>query len=117
MSYSPSASSPPLEATGIASGKSGEFDADRYDGRMPYRRCGRSGLLLPVLSLGGYETFGGYRGADEARRCLLRAFDLGITHFDFANNYGTPPGNSEIICGEILKELPRDEIILSSKAG
>ncbi|HLZ10307.1 MAG TPA: aldo/keto reductase [Chloroflexota bacterium] len=84
---------------------------------MPYRRCGRSGLLLPVISLGGYETFGGYRGADEARRCLLRAFDLGITHFDFANNYGTPPGNSEIICGEILRQLPRDEIILSSKAG
>jgi L-glyceraldehyde 3-phosphate reductase len=117
MSLSPSAAIPPLEATAIASGKSGAFDAERYDGRMPYRRCGRSGLLLPVISLGGYETFGGYRGSDEARQCLLRAFDLGITHFDFANNYGTPPGNSEIVCGKILKELPRDEITLSSKAG
>ena len=117
MTDSAAASASPLDASGIANGKTGAFDANRYDGRMPYRRCGRSGLLLPIISLGGYETFGGYRGSDEARRCLLRAFDLGITHFDFANNYGTPPGNSEIICGEILKELPRDEIILSSKAG
>src|SRR5262249_35462149 len=52
-----------------------------------------------------------------ARQCLLRAFDLGITHFDFANNYGKPPGNSEIVCGRILKELPRDELVISSKAG
>lgn len=117
MSVSPAPAIPPLDATNIANGMTGSFDASRYDGRMPYRRCGRSGLLLPIISLGGYETFGGYRGSDEARRCLLRAFDLGITHFDFANNYGTPPGNSEIVCGEILKELPRDEIILSSKAG
>lgn len=117
MSVSPTPAIPPLDATNIAGGWTGAFDPNRYDGRMPYRRCGRSGLLLPIISLGGYETFGGYRGSDEARRCLLRAFDLGITHFDFANNYGTPPGNSEIVCGEILKELPRDEIILSSKAG
>ena len=89
---------------------------DRYD-KMKYRRCGRSGLMLPAISLGGWETFGGYRGEETARQCLLRAFDLGITHFDFANNYGTPPGNSEIVCGKILKELPRDEMILSSKAG
>lgn len=107
----------PLAATGIAGGMEDRFDPNRYDGRMPYRRSGRSGLLLPAISLGGWETFGGYRGAETARRCLLRAFDLGITHFDFANNYGTPPGNSEIICGEILKELPRDELIISSKAG
>jgi L-glyceraldehyde 3-phosphate reductase len=117
MSATPAPAPLPLEATNIANGKTGQFDPNRYDGRMPYRRCGRSGLQLPIISLGGYETFGGYRGAEEARRCLLRAFDLGITHFDFANNYGTPPGNSEIVCGEVLRELPRDELILSSKAG
>jgi L-glyceraldehyde 3-phosphate reductase len=108
---------PALPATGIAAALSGPFDPGRYDGRMLYRRCGRSGLLLPAISLGGWETFGGYRGAEVARQCLLRAFDLGITHFDFANNYGKPPGNSEIVCGQILKELPRDELIIGSKAG
>lgn len=92
------------------------FSADRYDS-MQYRRCGRSGLLLPAISLGAWETFGGYRGEDVARACLLRAFDLGITHFDLANNYGTPPGNAEIVCGKIIKEMPRDELIISSKAG
>ena len=90
--------------------------SDRYD-QMQYRRCGRSGLMLPAISLGGWETFGGYRGEDVARECLFRAFDLGITHFDFANNYGTPPGNSETVCGKIIKEMPRDELIISSKAG
>lgn len=84
---------------------------------MPYRRCGRSGLKLPAISLGAWETFGGYRGEDVAKACLFRAFDLGITHFDLANNYGTPPGNAEIVCGKIIKEMPRDELIISSKAG
>ena len=93
-----------------------DWSSDRYD-RMPYRRCGSSGLLLPAISLGAWETFGGYRDADVARDCLFRAFDLGITHFDFANNYGTPPGNAEVVCGKIIKEMPRDELILSSKAG
>lgn len=93
-----------------------KFAADRYDA-MKYRRCGRSGLKLPAISLGAWETFGGYRGADVARECLTRAFDLGITHFDLANNYGTPPGNAEIVCGKIIKEMPRDELIISSKAG
>lgn len=92
------------------------FSADRYE-RMPYRRCGRSGLMLPAISLGAWETFGGYRGEEVARECLFRAFDLGITHFDFANNYGTPPGNAEVVCGRVIKEMPRDELILSSKAG
>ena len=92
------------------------FAPDRYD-RMQYRRCGRSGLLLPAISLGAWETFGGYRGPEVARECLFRAFDLGITHFDLANNYGTPPGNAEIVCGRIIKEMPRDELIISSKAG
>jgi len=93
-----------------------EFASDRYD-TMQYRRCGHSGLLLPAISLGAWETFGGYRDADVAKECLFRAFDLGITHFDLANNYGTPPGNAEIVVGKIIKELPRDELIVSSKAG
>jgi L-glyceraldehyde 3-phosphate reductase len=84
---------------------------------MQYRRCGNSGLLLPAVSLGAWQTFGGYKDEEVAAQCLYRAFDLGITHFDFANNYGTPPGNAELVCGKILKALPRDEMILSSKAG
>jgi L-glyceraldehyde 3-phosphate reductase len=89
---------------------------DRYE-HMQFRRCGRSGLKLPAISLGAWETFGGYRGPEVARECLFAAFDLGITHFDFANNYGTPPGNAELVCGNVLKQLPRDEMIISSKAG
>ena len=93
-----------------------EFSPKRYDG-MSYRRCGRSGLKLPAISLGAWETFGGYRDASVAKECLFRAFDLGITHIDLANNYGTPPGNAEVVCGKIVKEMPRDELIISSKAG
>jgi L-glyceraldehyde 3-phosphate reductase len=93
-----------------------EFSATRYDS-MLYRRCGRSGLLLPAVSLGAWQTYGGYKEAEVARECMFRAFDLGITHFDFANNYGTPPGNAESICGKIIKEMPRDELVISSKAG
>jgi L-glyceraldehyde 3-phosphate reductase len=92
------------------------FTEDRYQ-NMLYRRCGRSGLQLPVISLGAWETFGGYRGEEIARACLLRAFDLGITHFDLANNYGQPPGNAETIVGKILRDMPRDELIISTKAG
>src|SRR5947207_5805756 len=92
------------------------FAGDRYQ-HMLYRRCGRSGLQLPALSLGAWETFGGYRGEDIARGCLVRAFDLGITHFDLANNYGQPPGNAETVVGKILRDLPRDELIISTKAG
>lgn len=92
------------------------FNPYRYDS-MTYRRCGRSGLLLPAISLGAWETFGGYRGEDIARECLFRAFDLGITHFDLANNYGVPPGNAERVVGRILKEMPRNELIVSTKAG
>src|SRR5438105_3760461 len=84
---------------------------------MVYRRCGSSGLKLPALSLGAWETFGGYRGEDIARVCLVRAFDLGITHFDLANNYGRPPGNAETVVGKILRDMPRDELIISTKAG
>jgi L-glyceraldehyde 3-phosphate reductase len=93
-----------------------EFAANRYE-RMTYRRSGRSGLQLPAISLGAWETFGGYRDASVARDCIFRAFDLGITHFDLANNYGTPPGNAEIVVGNIIKDMPRDELIISSKAG
>jgi len=91
-------------------------DPSRY-GRMPYRRCGSSGLKLPALALGAWETFGGYRGPDIARQCILGAFNLGINHFDLANNYGQPPGQAETVVGKIISELPRDEIIISSKAG
>jgi L-glyceraldehyde 3-phosphate reductase len=106
-----------LEATGIAAGKDVTAAVDRYD-RMEYRRAGRSGLVLPAISLGAWLTFGGYRDADAARDCFRAAFDLGITHFDFANNYGDPPGRAEIVCGEIIRrDLPRDELIISSKAG
>jgi len=93
-----------------------EFASNRYE-RMPYRRCGRSGLKLPPISLGAWETFGGYRGEETARECIFRAFDLGITHFDLANNYGRPPGNAETVCGRVFKEMPRDELIISTKAG
>ena len=89
---------------------------NRYD-QMTYRRCGRSGLLLPAVSLGAWQTFGGYKDQEVARQCLYRAFDMGITHFDFANNYGSPPGNAELVCGQIIRTMPRDELILSSKAG
>ena len=78
----------PLEATQIAGGKEVDVAVDRYDG-MLYRRAGRSGLMLPAISLGAWLTFGGYRDVSVARACLRLAFDLGITHFDFANNYGT----------------------------
>jgi len=106
-----------LEATGIAAGKEIDAAPDRYE-RMLYRRAGDSGLVLSAISLGAWLTFGGYRDADVTRDCFRLAFDLGITHFDFANNYGDPPGQAEILCGEIIRQdLPRDEVIVSSKAG
>jgi L-glyceraldehyde 3-phosphate reductase len=91
-------------------------DPARYT-QMPYRRCGESGLKLPALSLGAWETFGGYRGPETARACIFGAFNLGINHFDLANNYGRPPGQAEIVVGRILADLPRDELIVSTKAG
>jgi L-glyceraldehyde 3-phosphate reductase len=92
------------------------FSDKRYD-RMQYRRCGRSGLLLPAISLGGWQAIGSYRDDDESKRIFFTAFDHGITHFDFANNYGTPSGASEELFGRILPELPRHELAISSKAG
>lgn len=87
---------------------------------MEYRRCGRSGLKLPAISLGLWHNFGDETQVENSRQLLRHAFDLGITHFDLANNYGPPPGSAESNFGRILKEdfLPyRDELIISSKAG
>jgi L-glyceraldehyde 3-phosphate reductase len=87
---------------------------------MTYRRSGRSGVLLPAISLGLWHNFGGVDNADVARAMIRRAFDLGITHFDLANNYGPPPGSAEELFGRVLKSdlAPwRDELIISSKAG
>jgi L-glyceraldehyde 3-phosphate reductase len=92
---------------------------DRYES-MRYRRCGRSGLELPALSLGLWHNFGDGRPMDTSRAILRRAFDLGITHFDLANNYGPPYGSAEINFGRVLGEdlRPyRDELIISTKAG
>lgn len=87
---------------------------------MPYRRSGKSGLKLPAISLGLWHNFGGVDTLENSRAMLLRAFDLGITHFDLANNYGPPPGSAEETFGQILKSdlAPyRDELVISSKAG
>ncbi len=91
----------------------------RYDG-MVYRRCGRSGLDLPAISLGLWQNFGSSRPLEESRAVLRRAFDLGITHFDLANNYGPPYGSAESTFGRVLAEdlRPyRDELVISTKAG
>jgi len=87
---------------------------------MPYTRCGRSGLRLPRLSLGLWHNFGGVDDPEKARSIILRAFDLGITHFDLANNYGPPPGSAEETFGRIFRQdlfYHRDELIVSTKAG
>jgi L-glyceraldehyde 3-phosphate reductase len=93
--------------------------SSRYD-EIVYRRCGRSGLKLPAISLGLWHNFGGVDTLENARAMIHRAFDLGITHFDLANNYGPPPGSAEETFGQILAQdlKPyRDELIISSKAG
>lgn len=92
---------------------------ERYD-TMPYRRCGASGLVLPAISLGLWQNFGGLDAFETGRAILRRAFDRGVTHFDLANNYGPPPGSAEENFGRILATdfaAYRDEIIVSSKAG
>jgi L-glyceraldehyde 3-phosphate reductase len=93
--------------------------AGRYDA-MPYRRCGRSGLKLPAISLGLWHNFGDTQPLEQQRAVLCRAFDRGITHFDLANNYGPPDGSAEANFGRILREdlRPyRDELVISTKAG
>ena len=91
----------------------------RYDS-MQYRRCGRSGLMLPAISLGLWHNFGSVDVFENAREMILGSFDLGITHFDLANNYGPVPGSAEEIFGRILKndlQAHRDELLVSTKAG
>jgi L-glyceraldehyde 3-phosphate reductase len=93
--------------------------ADRYE-KLSYRRCGASGLTLPALSLGFWHNFGGDAPIERQRGIVLRAFDLGITHLDLANNYGPPPGSAEENLGKILAgdlSSYRDELIISTKAG
>ena len=95
-------------------------DDGRYDGKMPYRRSGRSGLQLPTVSLGLWQNFGDESPLSTQRAILRRAFDLGVTHFDLANNYGPPYGSAEINFGRLFREdfVPyRDELVISTKAG
>lgn len=95
------------------------FAPDRYE-QMTYNRCGRSGLKLPAISLGLWHNFGGVDTVENMRAMLRRSFDLGITHFDLANNYGPPAGSAEENFGRILQQDfagYRDELIISSKAG
>ena len=92
---------------------------ERY-ASMPYRRCGKSGLKLPAVSLGLWHNFGDEQPIDSQRAILRRAFDLGVTHFDLANNYGPPYGSAEINFGRLLREdfgSLRDELVISTKAG
>ncbi len=93
---------------------------DRYDDVMPFRRCGRSGIDLPAISLGLWQNFGGTDVFETGRAILRRAFDRGVTHFDLANNYGPPAGSAEENFGRVLASdfAPyRDELIISTKAG
>ena len=95
-------------------------DAKRYDGTMTYRRCGRSGVLLPKVSLGFWHNFGGVDPFERSREIVRYAFDRGITHFDLANNYGPPYGSAEETFGRLMEEdfRPyRDELFISTKAG
>jgi len=92
---------------------------ERYDG-MTYRRCGKSGLKLPAISLGMWHNFGGVDSFENGRALVRKAFDLGITHFDLANNYGPPPGSAEEMFGQLIQTdlAPyRDELVISTKAG
>ena len=96
------------------------FPSDRRYDEMRYQRCGRSGLKLPVVSLGLWHNVGGVDTYENARAMVRRAFDLGITHFDLANNYGPPPGSAEETFGRILRQdlgAYRDELVISTKAG
>ena len=95
-------------------------NADRYDGRMPYRTCGNSGLRLPAITLGLWHNFGDSTPLQTQREMLITAFDAGVTHFDLANNYGPPAGSAETNFGAHLRrdfKPYRDELIISSKAG
>ena len=94
-------------------------DDNRYS-VQPYRRCGRSGLDLPAVSLGFWHNFGDDKPLETQRAVMRRAFDLGVTHFDLANNYGPPYGSAETNTGQILRQdfaAYRNELVISSKAG
>ena len=94
-------------------------DSKRYE-RMEYRRCGKSGLMLPAVSLGLWHNFGKEADFETCRDILTAAFDSGVTHFDLANNYGPPPGAAEETFGKVLAadfKVYRDEMIISTKAG
>src|SRR3954451_7751503 len=93
---------------------------DRYDGKMPYIRSGRSGLKIPAISIGLWHSFSGVDPIENSRAMLRRAFDLGITHFDIANNYGPPYGSAEETFAQVYRKdfVPyRDELLISTKAG
>ncbi|MGL5674898.1 MAG: L-glyceraldehyde 3-phosphate reductase [Cellulosilyticaceae bacterium] len=95
------------------------IQSNRYD-KMLYRRCGNSGILLPAVSLGLWHNFGGVDTYENSKEMIIEAFNLGITHFDLANNYGPPPGSAEETFGKILKQELygyRDELLISTKAG
>ena len=92
------------------------LNIDRYK-CMHYRRCGNSGLLLPAISLGLWQGTGSYVDEELSKQIVFTAFNAGITHFDLANNYGSPAGSSEILFGKIMKDLPRNEIVVATKAG
>src|SRR5207244_1525150 len=114
-----SAITPTRTRASMSSAKTFLAADDRYE-RMPYRRCGRSGLKLPLISLGLWQNFGGDRPLETSRGIVRRAFDLGITHFDLANNYGPPYGSAEENFGRLLQtDLARyrDELVISTKAG
>ncbi|MDP0491134.1 MAG: aldo/keto reductase [Verrucomicrobiota bacterium JB023] len=105
-----------LLRAGLARG----MDEARYDGRMPYRRCGRSGLHLPALSLGLWHNFGEVDDLAAGEAMLKHAFESGVTHFDLANNYGPPPGSAELNFGKMLGSVLagcRDELVIATKAG
>jgi len=117
QSYAPCASLPRDEF--LEKAMAYQPAANRYD-EMIYNRCGRSGLMLPAISLGLWHNFGEDKSAATAREICRTAFDLGITHFDLANNYGPPPGSAETLFGEILRSEfhgLRDELVISTKAG
>ncbi|NDV69915.1 aldo/keto reductase [Dysgonomonas sp. 25] len=94
--------------------------SERYDGKMPYRRCGKSGIMLPLISLGLWHNFGGVDTFSNSRKMLHYAFDKGITHFDLANNYGPPYGSAEETFGQVMEKSfrpYRSELFISTKAG
>jgi L-glyceraldehyde 3-phosphate reductase len=91
--------------------------AEHRHQNMPYRRCGRSGLMLPAVSLGFWWVLGEPGNEQLCRECMYYAFDHGVTHFDLANNYGPPRGSAELVVGKILRDMPRDELVISTKAG